>query len=64
MAAVKGRLPVSRDCGMEACIQLSREIFLEGRLMHITLDSIKDICVIVLMVLQIIAGVRSEIKKK
>ena len=61
----------SRESGMEACIQPSREIFLEGRLIHITLEVIMSICAIVATpfaiaaaIITIVGFVRSDKKKK
>ena len=42
---------------MEACIQHSREIFLEGRLIHIALEVIVAICTVVTIIFKMIEAV-------
>ena len=48
---------------MEACIQRSREIILEGRLIHITLEVIARICTIVTTAIKLINIIVKAIAK-
>ena len=49
---------------MEACVQLSREINLEGRLIRITLEVVVGICTVILAIIAIVEFVRSDKWKK
>jgi len=49
---------------MEACVQHSREIFLEGRLIQISLEIVVGICTIILTIIAIVEFVRSDKWKK
>ena len=54
---VKDGCLTSREGGMEACIQHSREIFLEGRLMHITMEVLVAICTVIAVFFKMIEAV-------